>query len=205
VSVVNAEALLAIMRERRSIRRYTSRAVPRAVLERLLEAARWAPSAHNRQPWRFAVVTSAERRAALARAMGERFRADLLAEGLAEDAIEAQLMRSYARLSEAPALIVFFLSTTDMDTHTNAQRQQGEHLMAVQSVALAVQNLLLAAHAEGLGACWVCAPLFVPQEVQRALDVPQEWVAQGLVTLGYPSERPTRARDPIEAKTRWYT
>ena len=202
---MEAEALLAIMRERRSIRRYTSRAVPRATLERLLEAARWAPSAHNRQPWRFAVLANAERQAALAEAMGARFRVDLLAAGVGTAEVEAQLARSYARLTEAPALIVFFLSTTAMATYADAHRQQGEHIMAAQSVALAVQNMLLAAHAEGLGACWVCAPLFAPEEVRQALDLPQDWVAQGLITLGYPAETPTRTREPIEAKTRWYT
>ncbi len=205
MSVMDADGLLAIMRERRSIRRYQARAVPRAALERLLEAARWAPSAHNRQPWRFAVITQAARKAALAEAMGARFRADLLAEGMSAAEVEAQLARSYARLTAAPALIVFFLSTTAMATYADARRQQGEHLMAAQSVALAVQNMLLAAHAEGLGACWVCAPLFAPDEVRAALDLPQDWIAQGLITLGYPAETPTRTREPIEGKTRWYT
>ena len=205
MSVKDAAALLAIMRERRSIRRFTSEPVPRAVLERLLEAARWAPSAHNRQPWRFAVLTNAERKAALADAMGARFRADLRAEGVDAAEIEAQLARSYARLTEAPALIVFFVSTTAMATYAEARRQQGEYIMATQSVALAVQNLLLAAHAEGLGACWICAPLFAPDEVRAALGVPQDWIAQGLIALGHPAERPVRTREPIEAKTRWYT
>ena len=205
MSVKDAAALLAIMRERRSIRRFTSEPVPRAVLERLLEAARWAPSAHNRQPWRFAVITNAERKAALADAMGARFRADLRAEGVDAAEIEAQLARSYARLTEAPALIVFFVSTTAMATYAEAHRQQGEYIMATQSVALAVQNLLLAAHAEGLGACWICAPLFAPDEVRAALALPQDWIAQGLIALGYPAERPVRTREPIEAKTRWYT
>ncbi len=205
MSVKNTQALLAIMRERRSIRRYAARAVPRATLERLLEAARWAPSAHNRQPWRFAVLTNGEQRAALAEAMSARFRADLLAESMNAADVDAQLARSYARLTKAPALIVFFLSTTAMASYADAHRQQGEHVMAVQSVALAVQNLLLAAHTEGLGACWICAPLFAPEEVRQALDLPQDWVAQGLITLGYPAETPTRTREAIEDKTRWYT
>ena len=58
--------------------------------------------------------------------------------------------------------------------------------MAVQSVAMAVQNLLLAAHAEGLGACWMCAPLFCAEIVCRALDLPADWEPQALITLGYP-------------------
>ncbi len=60
--------------------------------------------------------------------------------------------------------------------------------MAVQSVALACQNLLLAAHAYGLGACWMCAPLFVPHVVRQVLELPAAWQPQALITLGYPAE-----------------
>jgi nitroreductase len=59
--------------------------------------------------------------------------------------------------------------------------------MAVQSVAMAVQNLLLAAHAEGLGACWMCAPLFCPDTVREAMGLPEDWEAQAVITLGYPA------------------
>jgi F420 biosynthesis protein FbiB-like protein len=73
-----------------------------------------------------------------------------------------------------------------MDYYPDARRQAAERLMAVQSVAMAVQNLLLAAHAEGLGACWMCAPLFCPDAVRSALSLPEDWEPQALVTLGYP-------------------
>ena len=58
--------------------------------------------------------------------------------------------------------------------------------MAAQSTAMALQNLLLAAHADGLGACWMCAPLFCPGAVRQALDLPPGWEPQALVTLGFP-------------------
>ena len=61
--------------------------------------------------------------------------------------------------------------------------------MAVQGAAMAVQNLLLAAHAEGVGACWMCAPLFCQEEVGQALGVPAHWQAQALITLGYPASK----------------
>jgi hypothetical protein len=60
--------------------------------------------------------------------------------------------------------------------------------MAVQSTAMAVQNLLLAAHAEGLGACWMCAPLFCPEVVRSVLAFPAYWQPQGLITLGWPAD-----------------
>ena len=75
--------------------------------------------------------------------------------------------------------------------------------MAVQSVALACQNLLLAAHAHGLGACWMCAPLFVPELVRDTLDLPQTWEPQALITLGYPAEERESERVPLDSRVVW--
>jgi nitroreductase len=62
--------------------------------------------------------------------------------------------------------------------------------MGVQSVAMAGSTLLLAAHAEGLGGVWVCAPLFAPHTIQRVLNLPSEWQPQGLILIGFPSRVP---------------
>ncbi|NDJ75834.1 MAG: nitroreductase family protein [Chloroflexi bacterium] len=201
---MNADALFAIMKTRRSVRKYTDRPVPEAILQRLLKAAQWGPSAHNRQPWRWAVLTTADRRASLAAAMGARFRADLEADGLPLDKVERMVVRSYQRISTAPAVIVLFLSMADMDRYPDPGRQEAERVMAIQSVALAAQNLLLLAHAEGLGVCWMCAPLFCPDVVRAELDLPDDWEAQGLLTVGYPAEERVSERAVLEAKLRWY-
>ncbi len=125
---------------RRSIRRYNSALVDEAVIERLLVAATKAPSAHNRQPWRFAVLVDAESKHKLASAMGKRLRHDRTADGDDPTAIEADVARSYARLTEAPLVIVASLDTSDMDRYSDKRRGDAEHLMAVQSTAMAMQN-----------------------------------------------------------------
>jgi F420 biosynthesis protein FbiB-like protein len=198
LDIASPETLLDWMRERRSIRRYRPAALPDGLVERLIEAARWAPSAHNRQPWRFAVLDGA-RKARLADAMGERLRADRLADGDAVADVEHDVARSRARITEAPAVIAVALTLADMDRYPDARRAEAERLMAVQSTAMAAQNLLLLAHAEGLAACWLCAPLFCPGAVKAALDLPPDWEPQGLVTLGYPAVpgRRRRERRPI--------
>lgn len=193
---------LRLARGRRSIRRYEPREVPQSTLEALLEAAVWAPSAHNRQPWRFAVVRGAGQER-LARAMGARLRADLERDNAPQAVIEADVTRSYERLTGAPVVIVLCLSMADMDTYPDARRQQHEWTMAVQSVAMAGQNLLLAAHAHGLGACWMCAPLFCPDVVQDALDLPPDWEPQGLITLGYAAQTRDKTRQPLAEKVVW--
>ncbi|HLJ18923.1 MAG TPA: nitroreductase family protein [Stellaceae bacterium] len=181
-----SEVLYRLIAERRSIRRYRANPVPAETLDRLLAAARWAPSAHNRQPWRFATLTSPRWKDRLARAMGERLRRDRLADGDPLDAIEQDVARSYARITGAPVVIAVSLDMSDMDRYPD-DRQRAERTMAVQSTAMATQNLLLAAHAEGLGACWMCAPLFCPEVVIEALALPKGWEPQAIVTLGEPA------------------
>lgn len=193
----------ALARGRRSLRRYTDQAIPSQLLRELLEVAAWAPSAHNRQPWRFAVLSSPEAKIGLARAMNDRLRQDLTADGVAEESIEKDVARSYSRITGAGALVCLCLSMADMDTYPDPRRQAYEWQMAVQSVAMAGQNLLLAAHTSGLGACWMCAPLFCPDTVRAALDLPSDWEPQALITLGYPAETRSKDRIPVEEKTLW--
>ena len=184
-----AEVFQGLVRTRRSIRRYEARPVPDEVLHRILEASTWAPSAHNRQPWRFVVLTETREREALARRMGELLRAARTADGDDPADIEGDVSRSYSRIAGASAAVVVFMTLEDMDSYPDVRRSRAEELMAVQGVAMAMQNLLIAAHAEGLGACWMCAPLFCQEEVGAALGVSSHWQAQGLITLGYPASK----------------
>jgi F420 biosynthesis protein FbiB-like protein len=95
------------------------------------------------------------------------------------------------------------LSMADMDRYPDERRAAAERLMAVQSTALAVQNLLLAAHEAGLGACWMCAPLFCPDVVSAELQLPADWEPQALVTIGYPAEEKHATRQPLETRVLW--
>jgi F420 biosynthesis protein FbiB-like protein len=177
--------------------------VSKDVVERVLEAACWAPSAHNRQPWRFAVITEPVRIEQLARAMGARLRHDLEADGVAESVIEADTSKSYARITGAPVVVALCLTMADMDTYPDARRNTNEYLMAVQSTAMAGQNLLLVAHDLGLGACWMCAPLFVPEIIKIELELPDDWQPQALITLGYAAETKEKTRNPLEKSVLW--
>jgi len=189
-----------LMQSRRSLRRYESRDVPREIITQVLEAALWGPSAHNRQPWRFCVLTSPEDKHQLASKMGARLRANLEADNLAEGIIQKDVNRSYARLTNAPVLIVVCMTMADMDTYPDESRQHFEWVMATQSVAMASQNMLLMAHAEGLGACWMCAPLFCQDVVKETLQLPEDWQPQGIVAMGYPAQTREKTRDPLESK-----
>jgi F420 biosynthesis protein FbiB-like protein len=181
------DSLMRLLRARRSVRRYAAAPVTDAMLDRLFDAARLAPSAHNRQPWRFVPITDGTAKDRLACAMGDRLRADRLRDGDDAADIERDVARSHARVAEAPALVVVCLTLEDMDAYPDARRAAAERAMAAQSVAMAAQNLLLAAEADGLAACWMCAPLFCPDTVSAALDLPAGWEPQALITLGRPA------------------
>jgi coenzyme F420-0:L-glutamate ligase / coenzyme F420-1:gamma-L-glutamate ligase len=199
-----AAAAHRLMRERRSIRRYRQDAVGRDVLDRLFLSAAAAPSAHNRQPWRYLAIEGAAAKSALARAMGERLAADRARDGDPQDAIARDVARSRARITGAPVLILVCLTLEEADVYPDEVRSQAEYLMAVQSTAMATQNLLLATHAEGLAACWMCAPLFCPDVVRASLDVPPAWQPQGLITLGFPADAGReRPRKPLAAFVRY--
>jgi F420 biosynthesis protein FbiB-like protein len=195
--------LLDAIRSRRSIRRYQPREVPPEILTQVMAAACWAPSAHNRQPWRFAILSQPETKIALATAMGEKLRADLERDGMAPELIERDAGRSHQRLTTAPAIVVACLTLRDMDHYPDPRRSRAEYLMAAQSCAMAVQNMLLAAHGLGLGACWMCAPLFVPETVRDVLRLEPDWEPQALITLGYPAEERTKTRAPLSAVCRY--
>ncbi len=189
--------------KRRMIRAYTDQPVSREMVVALLEAAIRAPSPHNRQPWRFAVL-SGPARARLAQAMGAQLRADLLRDGVEPAKAEQDVARSYQRITSASHCILACLTLRDMDRYPDAQRNQAEHWMAGQAVAAAIQNLLLRATELGLGACWMCAPLFCPQVVRDTLKLPADWEPQALITLGYPADAgKARGRMSVEAVTIW--
>lgn len=192
-----------LARSRRAIRRYVDKPVPPELLNQLLETATWAPSAHNRQPWRLVVLESPASKETLARAMGDRLRADRRADGDPVEAIERDVARSFSRITGAPVLIVVCVTMADMDSYPDARRSQAERTMAEQSVAMAAQLIWLTAHAAGLGACWLCAPLFVPELVSQTLNLPLDWEPQGLLTLGWPAEEKVKQRHPYQKSTRW--
>lgn len=190
------------IRGRRSVRRYTAQAVPAELVEKLLEAAHWAPSAHNRQPWRFVLLNDLATRQRLAEAMAASWQADLLADGADPAMVSQRAAISIQRISAAPVVILPCLDLDSLDIYPDPQRQQREWQMGVQSVALACQNLLLAAHQLGLAACWMCAPIFCPALVQTLLDLAPTLEPQALLTVGYPPDDAPRSKSRAPLATR---
>lgn len=185
------------LRSRRSIRRFKPDPVPDSVIKNILTTATFAPSAHNRQPWRFCVVTDVSVKQKLADAMAIEFERDLEKDQLPPTEIQKRTKRSRERMTAAPVLVILCLDMSEMDVYPDKKRKQAEFRMAMQSVANAGMQLMLAAHAEGLGSVWVCSPLFVQETIQSVLNLPKTWEPQAMFFVGYPDVIP----DVRERKT----
>ena len=136
------------------------------------------------------MITSPAVKLRLAEAMAPDFERDLLRDGIPPEKIQAQIKRSRDRIISAPVAVVLCLDMSEMDVYPDEKRQQAERTMAVQSVAAAGLQLLLAAHAEGLGGVWVCSPLFTQEVIRKTLDLSEKWEPQAMFYLGYPDGLP---------------
>ena len=145
-------------------------------------------------------MTDVSDKARLAGAMAQDFERDLLQDGVSPEKIHAQIKRSKERMTSAPVVILLCLDMTEMDAYPDVKRQQAERNMAMQSVAAAGLQVLLAAHAEGLGGVWVCSPLFTQDTIKKTLDLPETWDPQGMFFVGYMAQNPElRERKNIES------
>ncbi len=135
----------------------------------------------------------------LVEAMEPDYRRDLGFESSSKSQIDGLAKRSRYRILAAPVAIVICMEQDQELSDLKSARQQAETIMSIQSTALAGGYLLLAAHAVGLAGVWICAPLFTPDSVQKALKVPPNWLPQALILLGYPaSPSRLRSRKPIK-------
>ncbi|MGC4190110.1 MAG: nitroreductase family protein [Thermomicrobiales bacterium] len=198
-----AQDLFAAIRERSSVRSFRSDPIPLDLVRQAIEAAGWAPSPHGTQPWRFAVIVSQSSRERLSSAMAEVWRAQLRLDGAPETVVEHRLARSRERLETAPVVVVLCLYLGDAHAYPDADRQDAEVTMAIQSLGAAAQNFLLALHALGLDAGWMCAPLFNPDTVRTALRLDESLIPHAMFPVGImdnpPKRRPRRPVDTLIA------
>lgn len=131
--------------------------------------------------------------------MAEEFQHDLEGDNTPPETISKLINRSRERITGAPVVVILCLDMSEMDQYPDTRRQKAEYIIATQSAANAGMQLLLAAHAEGLGGVWVCSPMFAQETVQKALNISSTWEPQAMFLLGYPVETPAfRERKSLE-------
>ena len=155
-----------IIRERRSIRRFKPKAPEKELLQKMIEAARHAPSATNFQPWKFFVVTNPEVKDRMAGIVSDKLKS-LENTHTARTVGGAENVRAFGReyvlfFRKAPAVIAAFFkpypAAASLGYSANADSEDKMRLLGIESTSAAVQNMLLAAHVLGLGACWLDGP-----------------------------------------------
>jgi 5,6-dimethylbenzimidazole synthase len=185
---------------RRDVRRFRADALPPGMVDGLLELAALAPSVGLSQPWRFVLVESAPRRAAV-RAIFERCNAAALA-AYASERARCYASLKLAGLDEAPVHLAVFADRGTEQGHGLGRRTMPE--MADYSVVMAIHTLWLAARAHGLGLGWVS--ILDPAAVTGALEIPAEWIFLGYFCLGYPQSdevTPELQRQGWEQRRPW--
>ena len=154
-------ALLEIIKDRRSIRKFQKKEVPKEIIDELIEALIWAPSAGNLQSRKFYFVFNQE---------------------IKEKLVKAALEQDF--IAQAPLVIV---GCTD-DRISIRYGERGKNLYSVCDVATSIQNLMLLAAEKGLGTCWVGA--FDEKEVSKILNLPENLRPIAIIPVGYPAEKP---------------
>ena len=179
-----------LMKDRRSIRAYKDKPVPKDIIEKVIDLATEAPSVLNAQPWHFTVVQREKREAImnllrrsslyledmmplLEESQFESFKAGL-------DEKKKHVIKFYDTLGGAPVIIVVSMRKVTGDVRRR---------MALQGCAMAVQNLMLAAHSLGLGTCCIGSALWVEEELLQIMDLSNSELIT-IVSLGYADETP---------------
>jgi nitroreductase len=170
--------VLEAIKGRRSIRAFKNQNVPTEIVKKLIDAARWAPSAGNIQPWEFVIVRKPETKRRLA---------------------EAALDQSF--IEEAPVVIVV---CANENRSSEGYALRGKTLYCIQDTAAAIQNIHLAAYSSGLGTCWIGA--FKEEEAREILKIPQGIRPVAIVPVGHPDEVPSpRSRRPLNQMVHYET
>lgn len=131
--------------------------------------------------------------------MAEEFQRDLEKDSLAPEEIAKKVAKSKERITGAPVVVILCVDMSEMDNYPDDRRKKAEYIIGIQSAANAGMQLLLAAHAEGLGSVWICSPMFAQETVQEALNISKMWEPQAMFLLGYPLEIPAfRGRKSLD-------
>lgn len=182
---------------RRSVREFSDEPVDADAVRRAVGVALTAPAPHHTKPVRFVWLREAARRKDLLEAMRQAWRADLAGDGLSPERIERRVRRGQL-LFDAPELVVPFLVADGAHDYPDQRRQGSERTMFTVAGGAAVQGLLVALAAEGLGSCWVGSTIFAPDVVRETLDLPDDWQPLGAIAIGHPADGALAPRPPRE-------
>lgn len=222
---MDEKTLFETIYSRRSIRKFLDKPVPRSDIEKILDAAIQAPSGSNAQPWHFIVIEDRNLSRTMREAVDRKMNEILTWPETKGRERYVEAYRYYFTFFDQAPLVIAVLGK---DHQTVARKVIKEHGAkgppsseakglssseakerkapgsAQQSVAAAIENLLLAATALGYGACWMTGPLIAAEELEQLLGVEEPWYLVALIPLGYPGQSPNpRPRRGLDKVVSW--
>jgi len=182
------------IRQRRSIRQYESGEIPEETLKEVIETALWAPSGMNRQEWELVVVRGSERDRLLEIvSRSQEHILPHLQELFSEKIIKISL-QVFKNFGGAPAVVLVYIPKDVIDFRPGLDDRARYHMEfnrfnRLLSASALIQNLLLAAHARGLGTCWMTGPKYMEKEINELLGMTDKELVS-VVPIGYPDQSP---------------
>jgi len=185
--------LAEIIKSRRSIRKFTDADVPDEIIQKLAEAARWAPSPTNRQGTEIIVIRNRDLKDKMAEVVKQSIN-ELETKVPNEDAL--QTLRDYGNyftfFKEAPVVLVITYRPKQSITGilTGSSGKPRDYIADISGTAAAIQNILLTAHSLGYGTCWMTGPLIAEEPLADLLEIRPPRRLAAIVPLGIPAEQP---------------
>jgi coenzyme F420-0:L-glutamate ligase/coenzyme F420-1:gamma-L-glutamate ligase len=175
-----------ILKSRRSYKSdFNNKEISIKMIEDCIDMARWAPSAHNGQFWRYIIIEKGKIRESLIKKMNSKLKEDLMSEGKSDAYVFKKINKTRNQFLNSPYLILLCMDTHDLETYSDTIRDFNEYIMGVQSVSASATYLLLALENKGLSACWYCAPLFAKKIIMEVLKLPSSFEPMAFFTVGY--------------------
>jgi coenzyme F420-0:L-glutamate ligase/coenzyme F420-1:gamma-L-glutamate ligase len=192
----SASVFLRFLESRRTHRIYKKTKVSSECIRKIVKAAVSAPSAHNSQPWKFFLLETPKTRLRLVNRMISAWKKTMEADERQHELIIDTVNKFRRRFLASPVLILCCVDHRSLyyDRYRDDSRRGFERILGHHSLAAAVQNMLIGAHALGAAACWYSAPLFCQEAVREALNLGSWLEPCVLLTIGYPKNPPVRKK-----------
>ena len=195
-----SQTVIDIINSRCSIRYFEEKEIPQEIIMKILEAGIRAPNAGGAQQWFFIVVKDKEVREKIHKLLIEahlKYAKEILKPPLPDDKVSKWHKRMIEGMYKAPLYIVAYIDLRKRLYHE--EFKDIEYLMAVESVAAAIENMILASWSLGIASVWLGVPVLMEEEFNTLLNPPENTKLVAIIALGYPKEKPrTRPRKPIE-------
>lgn len=192
--------ILTLIKKRASIRRYQDKAIPKKIIDKILEAGIWGPSVPSFlriQPWKFAVIDNKKVKNSISDIMLQKSKNSGAGLNI--------LLSSAARIIVNARVLFVIYNSGEMEKFKNKFKEMYERFQEVikkaelSAISAAIQNMILTAESLGVGSCWLDMPLFCEEEINQLLKTKDKLVA--ILTLGYPAEQGRRAQRKPKQET----